>query len=293
MTAEISTPAKRRWSMALRSSWRRPTVGVEIAVAVAWITLVVLTFAFHRTSPNSATITPSKASSVGLSHWALICVVSAIHHYGGGMSAMLGMPSPTGAATFAASVRAGVAGLLMWTVMCVAMMLPAMIPAVRYVAVNSLRWRRRRAILEFVGLYLGIWIAFGAIALTAYAWWAPAQPDIALSVVLAVAAVWQLTKTKRRALLRCHQTSPLPPRGWKAEAGVARFALRNGGACLVSCWALMLIMVAATSGGLVWMMVLAGIVSAERLTRKPRRPTRYAAALLGAAAVGAAVVAIA
>src|SRR5215207_6691226 len=46
-----------------------------------------------------------------------------------------------------------VQALPVWTVMCVAMMVPAALPAVRHVAANSLRWRRRRAVAQFLIAY--------------------------------------------------------------------------------------------------------------------------------------------
>ncbi len=180
----------------------------------------------------------------------------------------------------------GLDGVAMWALMVVAMMLPAAIPAVRHVAVKSFRWRRQRAMAEFVAVYVGVWVLFGAVVLTLLAWWAPALPDTGwlLAVALAVAAAWQLTEAKRRALVRCHRPSPLPPRGWPATVGVARFAARNGAACVSSCWAMMVVMAVATTGELAWMVALTGIVTAEKLTRKPRRATRYAAVFLAAAA---------
>ena len=64
-----------------------------------------------------------------------------------------------------------------------------------------------------------------------------------------VAALWQVAPAKRRALLRCRRTSPLPPVGLRADLGSARFALLQGRRCLGSCWALMLVMAALGHGG--------------------------------------------
>jgi len=70
---------------------------------------------------------------------------------------------------------------------------------------------------------------------------------------------------------------------------VLRFGLRNGSACVGSCWALMLVMAVAGTGQLLWSVALTGVVSAEKLMLKPRRATRGCAVLLGAAAFGAVV----
>ncbi|WP_328965251.1 DUF2182 domain-containing protein [Streptomyces virginiae] len=179
------------------------------------------------------------------------------------------------------------ADLVMWAFMSVAMMLPAAVPALAHVGTNSLRRRRQRAMATFAAVYLAVWIGYGALLRAPAPLWARLPDDVALACALALAAAWQLTVHKRRALRDCHRSSPLPPSGPRAVAGACRFGLRQGWACLRSCWALMLVMAVASgrSGMLVWMAVLTGIVLTERLARKPRRPTRLAAAALAAAAL--------
>ncbi|MGW6574149.1 copper chaperone [Streptomyces sp. NPDC054945] len=177
--------------------------------------------------------------------------------------------------------------LMMWALMCVAMMLPAAVPALAHVGTNSLRWRRQRAMATFAAVYLAVWIGYGALLLAPAPLWARLPHDVTLACALALAAAWQLTVHKRRALRDCHRSSPLPPSGRRAVAGTVRFGLRQGGECLRSCWALLLVMAVASgrSGMLVWMAFLTGIVLTERPARKPRRPTRLAAAVLAAAAL--------
>jgi predicted metal-binding membrane protein len=177
----------------------------------------------------------------------------------------------------------------MWALMVVAMMLPAAIPAVRHVSVNSLRWRRRRAMLTFVTVYLSVWVALGVILVVISTFWPSIDGGLALAVALAIAAAWQLTVHKQRALRDCHRPSPLPPHGWRATIGVIRFACLNGLACLRSCWAMMVAMGVASSMILVWMIAITGIVTTEKLARKPRRATHASTAVLaaGAAVAGA------
>jgi predicted metal-binding membrane protein len=173
---------------------------------------------------------------------------------------------------------AGPADLPQWTVMVVAMMGPAALPGIRHTARNSLRWRRGRAAAGFGLGYLAVWAGYGAVVLLL-----PAAP---VGAALLVAAGWQLTPYKRRWLLECHRARPLPPTGLAADRAAAGFGLRVGGACAGSCWALMLVMVAApmTAPGTA---ALAGLVLTERITRHPVRTTRLAA--LGLAALGFAV----
>jgi predicted metal-binding membrane protein len=161
-----------------------------------------------------------------------------------------------------------------WTVMSVAMMMPVALPAVRHVGFNSVRQRRQWAMFVFVAVYVGVWAAFGVLALT----WqrlAVGTADIDARVLLAsalvVAAGWQLTRVKRRALFACRRTVPLPPIGRQADAGCARFALQQSRRCIVSCWALMAVMVAVHQASVVWMLFLTALMAAEELTRPGRR----------------------
>jgi len=183
------------------------------------------------------------------------------------------------------------AGAPMWALMAVAMMVPAATPAVQHVAGKSLYWRRRRAVLEFLAVFVGIWALFSALALGTLSYWGALDLPYALVAALALAALWQLTPLKREAMRACHRSRPLPPRGWRASAGVADFALHNGGACLASCWAMMLAATAAGPGRLLWMGAATGVMTAEKLAVTPERAARRVAALLAATAVGVALAA--
>jgi len=141
-----------------------------------------------------------------------------------------------------------------WGVMSAAMMLPVTLSAVRFVAFNSVRARRNRAMTLYVIGYLGVWLAFGAIALATERGLASAFADerhLVLAGVLIGAALWQISSSKRRALLRCHATVPLPPFGLRADVASARFGALHGWRCLRSCWALMLVMVVIGHAGMV------------------------------------------
>jgi predicted metal-binding membrane protein len=117
------------------------------------------------------------------------------------------------------------------------------------------------------------------------------RADLAVAAVLALAAAWQMAPLKRQALEACRR-STLPASGRRAAAPVARFGLRNGVACVGSCWAMMLAMALATSGRLLWTVGLTCIVSMEKLARTPRPATNYAAAFLGCSALGLAILAV-
>ena len=252
---------------ALRSLRRRPGLGTEAAVVATWIAMLAILIGESLPDHGQRSLTL---------WWCMPGIGYEAH-------------VPGHEASVAASVAAG---LPMWGLMSITTMLPAALPTVGHVAVNSLRWRRGRAVVEFLAVYLGIWIAFGASTLALLALWPSARTGMTVAVMLALAAAWQLTPAKRRALLACHGSSPLPPRGWRATAGVVRFGRRNGLACLGSCWAMMLVMAVVTTGQVFWTAALTGLISAEKLVRRPRRTTRRASALLAAAAFCAALIAV-
>jgi predicted metal-binding membrane protein len=182
------------------------------------------------------------------------------------------------------------AGLGSWTAMAVAMMGPVALAAARHVGVNALRWRRQRAIAEFGLAYVSVWTLAGVaiLALVAEApswtWW--------FVSALTLAAGWQLTPMKRRALQACHRTVPLRPRGWPARRSCLAFGLRHGAACVASCWPLMVAMTFVTAGQLLWTAAFAALIVAERVAEHPFHVARHLALPLLAAAVAGAVVAI-
>jgi predicted metal-binding membrane protein len=183
-------------------------------------------------------------------------------------------------------IALGMAALPLWALMSIAMMVPATLPAARHVALNSLRWRRQRAIAEFLVVYLGVWVAFGLIALSGLSFLeGRLAAHIALGMALSAAAIWQLLPYQQRFLRACHQTVPLPPKGWLAAAGCARFGLRHGTACLGACWPLMLVMAVMVHQSVLWMVVLTAIVSTKKLLPRSDRISRPLAFVLGACAL--------
>lgn len=170
-----------------------------------------------------------------------------------------------------------------WTVMTVAMMGPAVLPAVRHVAQSSLRWRRRQAIGEFAAVYVALWVGFGTVALTVASMMEPSA-DL-LGGALLTAAAWQVSPHKRRALWDCHRAVPFPPRGIRATMGCARFGIVHGTACIRSCWLIMAAMAFTPRAHLVWASVFTTVILYERRARQPRHATRQSAIGLAALAV--------
>lgn len=182
-----------------------------------------------------------------------------------------------------------VAALMVTVPMVTAMMLPAVLPAVRAVALTS-RWRRRyRAGAVFAGAYLLVWVGIGAILVRAGGWASSDRwPDLLPAAVLVTAAGWELTPCKRR-LLRSGHRIPVPGgAGWVADLVCARAGLRHGLTCAGSCWALMLAMV-AVPGDLVLMLTLTAVVVARKVLVRGSGLGPETAAVLLVAAVYSAV----
>lgn len=139
-----------------------------------------------------------------------------------------------------ASHQSTAINLVFWLLMVMAMMFPLVIPQVRQAAFHSLWSRRYRAIGVFLTGYMAPWLGFGAVVILIQGELAIARRASTIVAIL-IAAVWQASACKRRALNRCHQVLPLAPRGWRANWDCLRFGWRIGTACVCACWALMLV----------------------------------------------------
>jgi predicted metal-binding membrane protein len=168
--------------------------------------------------------------------------------------------------------------------MMAAMMPPLVVLPVRHIAFRSFRYRRHRAIAEFLVGYLGVWIlasaALSPIFIIVEAFGATGRPFIA-AVIYSVAATWQLTPFKYGALQRCHRMVPVAPGGWRAVVDCIDFGVQSGRSCLTSCWALMAITL--TSHGLGAMACVQAVMIRERYQRQPRSQTSSSLLLLSMA----------
>jgi predicted metal-binding membrane protein len=205
------------------------------------------------------------------------------------MSPQMGSGTPVEPDTSSrlASVLNGVPG---WTLMVVAMMGPSALAGLRHTALNSLPWRRGRAMIEYATAYLAVWVVFGLPALSAAAFLQGFQRWIIVATILVVAAVWQFTRLKLKALRDCHRAIALPPRGKIAELATLRFGLRQGSACVRSCWCVMLTMTAVPDAHVAWTAVLAVVLTAERFAERPKTAVRLVALTLLTVGVAVALV---
>jgi predicted metal-binding membrane protein len=166
-------------------------------------------------------------------------------------------------------------GLEWWTLMVVAMMVPATIPIARTISLESMWQRRYRAPLAFLLAYVAAWVVLGAGAIGAWELAAALGAGHAIhgaaatGAILLVAANWQLAEHHRRCLKRCHRTMPLGARGFTADRACLRYGLYHARQCTGACWPLMLAMI--PGHGIALMVALTALSSWQRLARRPNR----------------------
>ncbi len=148
--------------------------------------------------------------------------------------------------------RSGVlGGMLVTCLLMVVAMVPVLaVPLVRHVSARTFPGRRDGAVAFFLGGSVCVWLLVG------------------VTVTFAVAAIWQFTPAKRRALLRCHRTVPLAPMGWQSDRDCFLFGASHGAGCVASCWAMMLAVMVAGHDPIMTLCVQ-GVALAERRSRLP------------------------
>jgi hypothetical protein len=133
-----------------------------------------------------------------------------------------------------------VRGMADWMLMVVAMMFPLTAGALHTTVVRSLWRRRHRAIAAWLAGYIVPWLLLGGAftVLTAAAGHGTVpRPWVITAFVLA--ALWQATEKRARALNAAHRTWPLAPTGWPATRDCLRAGLVTSIYCAAACGPLM------------------------------------------------------
>lgn len=286
---------------------RHPELSVLLLSVIAWIWLLVPA---NVGLPGLMTMTaaPTPARTPGASRAMRMPAAGDSMHMTG-MGATMNMPSMSGPMVMPgmsdASPGAGRADarsrvphsptmsgwtLPMFLVMAIAMMLPTTTGSIRGVAGRSMWRRRRRAIGEWIVGYVAAWALAGAVVLSARSATVDAglftPGPLPLVVGLLLAAVWQLTPPKRRALNGCHGTRPLRPGGVRADRDCLLWGASIGRECVMSCGPMMIAMTLGHGDALLVTVGVTLVALAERFRhRPPRRTSAVALALLAAAAV--------
>ncbi|WP_405876567.1 DUF2182 domain-containing protein [Streptomyces sp. NBC_01136] len=171
--------------------------------------------------------------------------------------------------------------LAMWTLMMAAMMLPATTPVAALYA-RTITVHRAPRMIVFTVAYLLVWAAAGlpAYALAAGLGRAASLPAAAgtavAAAVFAVSGVYQLTPLKDRCLARCRSPIGLMLRyaSYPGPSRDLRAGARHGAFCLGCCWSLMVLLAAIGVMNLWAMVVLAAVITAEKLAPAGRLVAR-------------------
>jgi predicted metal-binding membrane protein len=191
-----------------------------------------------------------------------------------------------------------------WVVMMAAMMAPAISPMVAVFAAVQRRRRERAtgpapvSISLFVAGYFVSWTAFGfaayglfvgvrSLQLSALHWNSGGR-WVAAGVLLAAGA-YQLTPAKDACLRHCRGPVAFVMDHWRDGAlGAVRMGVIHGAWCVGCCWGLMAALFALGVMSIPWMVVVAVIITAEKLLPGPSRTMHLVAAVLVALAIGVA-----
>lgn len=163
--------------------------------------------------------------------------------------------------------------LLASTVMLLAMMPPLLGPPLLHVWRRSLARRRVRAVSLFMLGYALLWLGTELVLVSGWLLlgsFAPAAGSVPFAVAALIALAWQATPLKQISLNRCHGRPPLAAFGLRAEADALRYGASHGLWCVGTCWALMLLPLAA-SGPLHWIAMLGVmLISTVERVRTPQ-----------------------
>lgn len=181
--------------------------------------------------------------------------------------------------------------LWMWTVMMIAMMAPAVIPAAlghRLV----LRHRGERAVSSaaFVAGFLAVWSAIGAAYLLPFlwfrslaaesseSWWLP----VAAGAILVFAGGYQFSRRKAHCQGSCCTpvTLALDHDAGTGLTSAFRTGVDHGIHCLGCCWALMAVLLAVGLMNVLWMIGLSVLFLVEKHSRRALVLGRVAGAAL-------------
>jgi predicted metal-binding membrane protein len=164
-----------------------------------------------------------------------------------------------------------------WVTMTAAMMLPSEAPAALLVA----RLTRGLPTWLFLAGYLVVWAAFGLAAYglfrlvtsfdTGWLAWNEGGPYVAGGVIVA-AGIYELTPLKQLCIRRCRSPHP--------EGPAFRSGVANGLNCVGCSGGLMAVLFALGVMSLVWMVVVAAVIFAEKVLPQGIRLSRPVAVTL-------------
>ncbi|MEO7386700.1 MAG: DUF2182 domain-containing protein [Gammaproteobacteria bacterium] len=174
------------------------------------------------------------------------------------------------------SGRYAVLTFLMWFVMMIGMMLPAVAPTVLlFDRVNQRDRDSAGRTPPFLLGYLTVWLVFSVLATALQvaligAGWIDEMGVLterrATVVLLVAVGVYQWLPIKGVCLRRCQAPAQFLVAAFRpGRLGALQMGLRHGVYCLGCCWALMLLLFVGGVMNLLWVAALAGLVLFEKL----------------------------
>jgi predicted metal-binding membrane protein len=182
----------------------------------------------------------------------------------------------------------------MWSIMMVAMMVPAVTPTVlMFTRLNRSRHHEHTPYGEtggFLGGYLILWTVYSLLA--GLAQWALHSTGLISDVMVSTskvlgglllvgAGVYQWTPLKNACLRHCRSPLSFLMTRWKnGAAGALWMGLEHGSYCVACCWLLMLLLFVTGVMNLLWMGAITALVLIEKISPAGPWVTRMSGALL-------------
>ena len=184
--------------------------------------------------------------------------------------------------------------LAAWVAMMVAMMFPTAAPMIMMFATVSAGKRQRGQSFVptwiFVGSYLLVWIAFGALAygvavgadaLSRQSMWVMDNAPRLGGILFLAAGIYQLSPLKNVCLAKCRSPLSFILTAWRdGHAGAVRMGLTHGAYCLGCCWLLFVILFPLGIMNIAAMVALTLLIFAEKSLPVGQLAGRLASAAL-------------
>lgn len=177
------------------------------------------------------------------------------------------------------SVRNGVLYVVLWGVMMVAMMFPAMTPTVGLFHIIAKRRQEQGLSFTpgwvFLAGYITLWTLTGSVgygidlAIQSLPEQFPVLRTYGMvigGVTLVGAGIYQLTPLKYLCLSHCRSPLGFLLENWRdGSLGAFRMGVRHGLYCLGCCWSLMVVLFVVGTMNLVWMGLLSAVIFVEKI----------------------------
>ncbi len=169
---------------------------------------------------------------------------------------------------------------VMWAVMMIAMMTPSVLPMTSlYVTVVQSKKSKQLAYtptIVFLAGYLIAWTGYSAVVTVIQYYlhvsgWLNSMMDsrsyLFSGIILVAAGIYQWTPWKDACLQQCRSPLHYLMTSWReGYGGAIRMGINHGLYCVGCCWALMVVMFAVGVMNVLWMILIALFVLAEKIS---------------------------